>query len=109
MKYEIEKLDHEGRGVIRNGKIVFVENALPKELVQFKIIKEKKNFIEAEAISIENESLERCIPNCKYYLECGGCNLLHMKYESTLNFKENKVREIMDKFLGENVKINKII
>ena len=109
MKYEIEKLDHEGRGVIRNGKIVFVENALPKELVEFKIIKEKKNFIEAEATSIENLSLERCVPNCKYYNDCGGCNLLHMKYESTLNFKENKVKEIMNKFFGENVKVNKII
>lgn len=109
MKYEIEKLDHEGRGVIRNGKIIFVENALPKEIVAFKILKEKKNFIEAEATSIENPNIERCTPNCKYYNDCGGCNLLHMKYESTLNFKENKVKEIIDKFLGEDVKINKIL
>ena len=109
MKYEIEKLDHEGRGIIRDGKIIFVENALPKEIVEFKILKEKKNFIEAESTSIENPSLERCTPNCKYYNECGGCNLLHMKYESTLDFKENKVKEIMKKFLGEDVQINKIL
>lgn len=109
MKYKIEKLDHEGRGIIRDGKIVFVENALPGELIEYKILKEKKNLVEAEAIDIENESIDRCKPNCKYYKDCGGCNLLHMKYESTLKFKENKVKEIMDKFLGEDVKINKIL
>lgn len=109
MKYRIEKLDHEGRGVIRNGKITFVENALPGELVEYKILKEKKNYIEAESISIDNPSNFRCSPNCKHYYSCGGCNLLHMNYESTLEFKQNKIKELMDKFFKENVKINNII
>lgn len=109
MKYEIEKLDHEGRGIIRNGKIIFVENALPGELVEYKILKEKKNYIEAESISIDNPSKFRCNPNCKHYYLCGGCNLLHMDYESALGFKQNKIKELMDKFLKENVKINNII
>lgn len=109
MKYKIEKLDHEGRGIIRDGKIIFVKNALPLETVEIKILKEKKKFIEAESISIENPSNDRCIPNCRYYNGCGGCNLLHMNYDGTLAFKENKVKEIMDKFLGEKVKINNII
>ena len=107
--FSIEKLDHEGRGVIRNGKVIFVENALPNELVEIKILKEKKNYIEAESIKIENPSKERCNRNCKYYKVCGGCNLLHMNYESTLTFKEDKIKEIMNKFLKENIKINKII
>lgn len=109
MKYKIEKLDHEGRGIIRNGKVIFVENALPLEVVQINVLKEKKNFIEARAISIENSNKERCNPNCIYYDDCGGCNLLHMNYESTLEFKENKVKEIMDKFLGEDIKVDRII
>lgn len=109
MKYKIEKLDHYGRGIVRNDKIIFIENALPGEHVEFKVLKEKKKLIEAVATNIENESSDRCTPNCKYYKECGGCDLLHMKYESTLNFKENKVKEIMDKFFKEKVKINKII
>lgn len=109
MKYKIEKLDHEGRGIIRDGKIIFVENALPEEMVEFKILKEKKNYIEAEVTKIENRSKERCNPNCVYYDMCGGCNLLHMNYEYTLTYKEKKLKEIMDKFLGEDVKINPII
>ena len=107
--FNVEKLDHEGRGVIRQGKVIFVENALPNELVEIKILKEKKNYIEAESIKIENLSKDRCNPNCKYFNNCGGCNLLHMNYESTLNFKENKIKEIIAKFLKEDIKINKII
>ena len=107
--FNVEKLDHEGRGVIRQGKVIFVENALPNELVEIKILKEKKNYIEAESIKIENPSKDRCNPNCKYFKLCGGCNLLHMNYESTLNFKENKIKEIIAKFLKEDIKINKII
>ena len=107
--FNVEKLDHEGRGVIRQGKVIFVENALPNELVEIKILKEKKNYIEAESIKIENPSKDRCNPNCKYFNNCGGCNLLHMNYESTLNFKENKIKEIIAKFLKEDIKINKII
>ena len=102
--FNVEKLDHKGQG-----KVIFVENALPNELVEIKILKEKKNYIEAESIKIENPSKDRCNPNCKYYNNCGGCNLLHMNYESTLNFKENKIKEIIAKFLKEDIKINKII
>lgn len=109
MKFQVEKLDHYGRGIIRNEKITFVENALPGEYVEFKSLKEKKNLIEAISTKIENENIDRCNPNCKYYQECGGCNLLHMTYPSTLKFKEKKIKEIMDKFLKENVKINNIL
>ncbi len=109
MKFQIEKLDHCGRGIVRDGKIIFVENALPNELVEINVLKEKKNFIEAEAAKIENQNIDRCTPKCKYYNECGGCNLLHMTYESTLKFKEEKVKELMDKFLKQTVKVNKII
>lgn len=107
--YQIEKLDHEGRGIVRNGKIMFVANALPKEQVEIKITSEKKKFIEAESTKIENLSRDRCTPNCVYYFQCGGCNLLHMKYESTLKFKENKVKEVMNKFVGKSIKINDIL
>ena len=46
MKFQIEKLDHEGRGVIRNGKIIFVKNALPGEIVDINILKEKKKHVQ---------------------------------------------------------------
>ena len=47
-KVLIEKLDDFGNGIAHiNNKVVFVENALPNELVEIKIINEKKNFCEA--------------------------------------------------------------
>ena len=49
---EITTLDHNGRGIGKfNNKIVFVENALPTEIVDIKILKEKKNYIEATVSS----------------------------------------------------------
>ena len=57
---EITSLDHNGKGISKlNDKIVFVENALPSEIVEIKITKEKKNYIEAETSKIIKESKDR--------------------------------------------------
>ena len=59
--YTIEKLDHQGRGIIHvNGKVIFVENALPNEIVEIQIVKSKKNFAEAKVLSYEKKSEYRC-------------------------------------------------
>ena len=48
---KIEKLDHYGRGIAKlDNKAIFVENALPDEIVEINIIKEKKNYIEANVL-----------------------------------------------------------
>lgn len=98
---KIEKLDHQGRGISHlDHKIVFVENALEGEVVKIQILNEKKNFIEAKALEITKKSENRIEAICPYFLECGGCDLLHMNYEKQLEYKENKVKEIMKKFAG---------
>ena len=79
MKVEITKLDHYGRGVSRlNNKIVFIENALPHEIVEIEIIKEHKKYIEAKTTKIIKPSEDRITPPCPYYEKCGGCNLEHI-------------------------------
>lgn len=96
---EIEKLDHQARGIAHiNDKIVFVENSLPLEKVKIKIVKENKKIMEAVVIDYIEKSIDRIESPCPYYNECGGCDLLHLSYEQQLKYKENKIKEIMNRY-----------
>ena len=80
MKLDIIKFDHFGRGLGKqNNKIIFIEKALPKEIVDIDIINEKKNYCEGKIVNIIKENCNRIKSVCPYYDSCGGCNLLHMK------------------------------
>ena len=60
MEVKIEKLDHFGRGITKiNNKICFVEDALPEEIVEIKVTKEKKNYLQAEVVEIKKKSIEK--------------------------------------------------
>ena len=107
---EITSLDHNGRGLGKlNNKIVFVENCLPGEIVDLRIIKEKKNFIEAEVKNIIKKSKNRIDSPCPYFDTCGGCDLLHMSYDDQIKFKQNKIENIISKYLNTKIKINDIV
>ena len=107
---EIESLDHSFRGITKlNGKIVFVNNALPKELVEIKIEKEKKKYIEASVCKYIKTSNERIVPKCKYFGICGGCDIMHLDYKDQLKYKEEKISNILTKYLNKPVKINNIV
>ncbi len=94
----ITNLDNFGRGIsYLNNKIVFVENALPGEIVDLKITLEKKKYAEAKVIKYHNQSNFRIKSACPYFPKCGGCNLLFYSYENTLNFKLNKVKALFTK------------
>ena len=106
----IEKFDHEGRGIgFINNKVVFVEKALPGEIVDIKIIKDNKKYLIAKVNKLIKKSSSRINSECPYFEKCGGCDLLHMNYDLQLRFKENKIKNILHKNLIENVKINNII
>jgi len=89
MKLKITGFANGGYGVGSiEGKIVFVENALPNETVEIEIIQEKKGFIKATATKILEPSEYRVEPKCPHYLTCGGCDLQHAKYEYQLKLKQ---------------------
>lgn len=99
MKVTIERLDHFGRGIAYlNNKITFVNNALPEEIVDIKIRKEKKKTIEATCQNRIEESTKRKKPECPYFAVCGGCNIMHMNYKEQALFKETKVKNIVKKY-----------
>lgn len=109
-KVEVTKLDHQGRGIAKiNDKIIFIPNALPEETVDVDIILEKKKYYEGIIKETINASDKRIKSICPYFEECGGCQFLNMNYPDSLDYKQNKVEEIMNKYLGIKIKINNIV
>lgn len=98
--YVVQKLDHYGRGIVKeDNHIIFVENALPDEIVNIKVTKSKKKIAEAQVLSYKKRSGYRVSPSCPYYSVCGGCHIMHLSYEKQLEWKYEKVKEILKKFM----------
>ena len=108
--YKIESVDHYGKGITHiNNKITFVKNALPNEIVELNINKETSKYNEAVVTKYIEKSNYRCNTKCKYYDYCGGCNIMHLNYEDQLKFKQDKIKNIIHKYLDDNIIINNII
>ena len=94
MALEIEKLVSGGRGLAHiNGKSVFVQNALPGEVVEVDIISEKRGFIEAETSRFITVSPDRITPPCPYYGICGGCDFQYVSPAVSARLKEDIVKD----------------
>ncbi len=110
MRTRIVDLDYQGRGIARIDNVVtFISGALVDELVEFEIVKKSKSFNEGRINLIIEENKNRVIPKCPYYGKCGGCDLMHMNYESQLKFKEKRVKDTIYKFTKLDVLIKPII
>lgn len=95
---EISALDYEGRGVAKvGGKTVFIKGALPSERVGFRIVRQKKQFDEAEAVAIFKVSDERTVPQCRYFERCGGCSLQHISPAAQVAFKQRMMEEQLER------------
>ena len=75
---EIESLDLDGRGVARrDGKVVFVDGALPGERADVELVRAKARYATARTIRIERASALRITPRCRHFGlhagACGGC------------------------------------
>ena len=110
MKHEVKclRLDDKGRGIVKiNDKITFIPNLLPNEEAIVKIITNKKRYAEGKLLKLIKESDDRVKPKCTYQ-NC-GCHLNHLNYQKQLEYKQNKVKEILKKFGNINPKINDIV
>lgn len=99
MQVHIDRMDHFSNGIGNiNGKIIFVKGALSGETVDVTITKDKKSFMEGTINTIIYKSSKRVEPFCKYFGVCGGCSLCHLNYENTLEYKKERVKNILSKF-----------
>lgn len=95
MTVRIESLDAEGRGVARNpeGKVLFLEGALPGEEVAFDLSKKKAKFEVGRVTSILSRSGSREAPRCPHFGVCGGCSLQHADARTQMAAKQRWLEE----------------
>lgn len=83
-------LSHDGRGIANvDGKVTFIEGALPNEEVKFKITKTRGKFNEAQVVEIIKPSADRVQPQCEHFATCGGCALQHLSHNAQIDHKQN--------------------
>lgn len=96
MELQIEDVAFGGKGVGRfNGKAVFVPFTIEGERVSARIVREKKQFAEAELEEVLDASAHRVEPPCPYYGRCGGCSYQHISYEHQLEVKAKQVQQAL--------------
>jgi tRNA/tmRNA/rRNA uracil-C5-methylase (TrmA/RlmC/RlmD family) len=95
---KIEDVAFGGKGVAReSGKAVFVPFTIENELVSAEIVREKKQFAEAELVDVKESSVHRVQPECPYFGRCGGCSYQHIDYEHQLAIKFRQVRDVLQR------------
>jgi 23S rRNA (uracil1939-C5)-methyltransferase len=93
---KIEDIAFGGKGVGREqGKAVFVPYTIEGEVVSAEILREKKQFAEAELVEVKQSSEHRVPPGCTYFGRCGGCAYQHINYEHQLAIKWRQVRDVL--------------
>lgn len=98
---DIESLSHDGRGIARiDGKIIFIDGALPSERIRFKYKKRRAGFDEAQAVEVLKPSPDRVEPGCQHFGLCGGCSLQHMASVMQIQIKEQALLENLMHFGG---------
>ena len=111
-EYIVDIIDYgaDGEGIAKiDNFIVFVNRALKGEKVKIVITKVVKSFAYGRILDILEASPNRQVPDCDIYVQCGGCNLRHIKYEETLKIKKHKVQNLMDKALKHKVQVEDTI
>jgi 23S rRNA (uracil1939-C5)-methyltransferase len=94
----IEDVAFGGKGVARKqGKAVFVPYTIEGEIVSAEIVREKKQFAEAELVEVKQSSPDRVAPQCPYFGRCGGCAYQHIGYEHQLAVKWRQVRDALQR------------
>ena len=94
---DVTALDAEGRGVARNaqGKVVFVDGALPGETVEAQPLHGKRSFDVARAVSILHESSARREPRCPHFGVCGGCATQHIDARTQVAAKQRWLEDCL--------------
>ena len=89
----ITGLADKGRGVGRNeeGVVFFVEDALPGDVIDVRVIKQKEGFVEGIIHAIKTYSEHRVAPFCSHFGICGGCKFQNLDYKTQLHYKEDNV------------------
>ena len=85
-----------GKSIARlDGKVVFIEGAVPGDIADVRLTKNKKDWAEGKAIQFSEFSKDRVKPFCKHFGVCGGCKWQMLPYEKQIEYKQQEVADQM--------------
>ncbi|MCR4816375.1 MAG: 23S rRNA (uracil(1939)-C(5))-methyltransferase RlmD [Bacteroidales bacterium] len=95
---EVTDAGAEGKAIVRvDGMVVFVPFVVPGDIIDLKIYKKKKNYAEGVATAIKRPSPLRVGAECPHFGVCGGCKWQTMSYDAQLRYKEQQVRDNLER------------
>jgi 23S rRNA (uracil1939-C5)-methyltransferase len=93
----VSGLTHEGEGVVRDGKTVFVAGALPGERIRLRRTRRHRQHDDGELLEVLEASPARVTPRCAHFGVCGGCVLQHLEPAAQLAAKEGELRAALER------------
>ncbi|MFT3856302.1 MAG: 23S rRNA (uracil(1939)-C(5))-methyltransferase RlmD [Aquabacterium sp.] len=92
---KVESLDLEAQGVAHraDGKVVFIEDALPGEEVRVNVSRKKNNWEQGSMTEMRRESAQRVTPGCTYFGLCGGCKMQHFHPAAQVAVKQRVLED----------------
>ncbi|SFC21022.1 23S rRNA m(5)U-1939 methyltransferase [Massilia yuzhufengensis] len=97
---DIKSLDADARGVGHldnedgsQGKVIFVEGALPGERVSFETTRKKKNWEAGRMLTLQRASSMRVEPKCVHFGVCGGCSMQHLEPSAQVAMKQRVLED----------------
>ena len=98
---DIEDMGSDGEGIGKyQGYTIFVKNALIGDKIKAKLMKTKKSYGYGRLIEVIEPSPYRVTPKCPIAGKCGGCSIQHLDYEKQLEYKQNKVKNCLERIGG---------
>ncbi len=93
-KVRITDIGAEGNALARvDNLVVFVPMLIPGDVVDIKVIKKRKKYLEGRVVKFHEYSPDRIEPRCIHFGICGGCKWQHLPYKLQLQYKEKQVRD----------------
>lgn len=93
---DIESLDLDGHGIAHHdGKVVFVDGALPGERVVARVTRRKSSFDKARLESVLRASAQRTMPPCPHFDVCGGCAMQHLEPAAQIAVKQRALEDAL--------------
>jgi len=84
----------QGKAIARlDGKVIFTEGAVPGDVVDLLLTKNKKDFAEARVLKIITPSADRVTPFCMHFGVCGGCKWQMLPYQKQLQYKQQEAEQ----------------
>jgi len=98
MKITALDMDARGIGHLQNedgtvGKVVFVDGALPGEVVSIQTYRKKPHWENAHMTELHQESSQRTKPRCSYFGLCGGCSMQHLSADAQVAIKQRVLED----------------